>query len=369
MDGKFLGQVLWTYANEMIHIPVYRNFVKPLHGVLYDTLLELVIPTLNLEKRNFYQSSVQSMPLNTNCMSWNPNERQVSPPVSKDVSFKMELPPQLHHDAKHLGLQVQPDPGSGTTQSIGQSQGQCVSSESGEDDARGKGVEGTMKPAFLSNLDFMPHPSQAGYSNVVTQFHPYADPYYGAFVTPYGPQAMPPMVGMGPPRVPLPLDLQEDGPIYVNAKQYHGILRRRQSRAKLEAQNKLLKARKPYLHESRHQHALNRVRGSGGRFLSKKELQQYDQNHTSSSNDHVSGSIDFHQKDTPQRENHHSGSNDLVTSVASHSGITSVSGTNAMFRQPDRRFSGGMSSHMSGAMQFSGRLMGGGNQHCASVVR
>lgn len=37
----------------------------------------------------------------------------------------------------------------------------------GEDDARGKGVEGTMKPAFLSNLDFMPHPSQAGYSNVV----------------------------------------------------------------------------------------------------------------------------------------------------------------------------------------------------------
>lgn len=57
-------------------------------------------------------------------------------------------------------------------------------------------------------------------------------------------QIQPPMVGITPPRVPLPLDLQEDGPIYVNAKQYHGILRRRQSRAKLEAQNKLLKARK-----------------------------------------------------------------------------------------------------------------------------
>lgn len=57
-------------------------------------------------------------------------------------------------------------------------------------------------------------------------------------------QMQPPMVGIAPPRVPLPLDLQEDGPIYVNAKQYHGILRRRQSRAKLEAQNKLLKARK-----------------------------------------------------------------------------------------------------------------------------
>ncbi|PRQ46925.1 putative transcription factor Hap2/NF-YA family [Rosa chinensis] len=334
-----------------------------------DTLLELAIPTHNLEKRIFYQSSFQSMPLNANCMSWNPSERQVSPPLSKDVSFKVELPPQLHHDAKHLGLRVQPDPGSCTTHSIGQSQGQCLSSESGEDETRGKGVEGTMKPAFLSNLDLMPHPPQVGYSNIVGQFHPYAEPYYGGFLTAYGPQAMPPMVGMAPPRVPLPLDLQEDGPIYVNAKQYHGILRRRQSRAKLEAQNKLLKARKPYLHESRHQHALNRVRGSGGRFLSKKELQQYDQNPTSGSNDHVSGSINLHQKDTPERESHHSGSSDLVTSVASHSGITSVSGTNAIFRQPDRRFSGGVPPHMSGAMQFSGGLMGSGNQHCASFVR
>ncbi|XP_050382355.1 nuclear transcription factor Y subunit A-3-like isoform X3 [Argentina anserina] len=335
-----------------------------------DTLLELAIPTQNLEKRIFNHSSIQSMPLNTNCMSWKPNEQQVSPPLSKDVSFKMELPPRLHHDAKHLGLQLQGDPGSGTAQSVGQAQGQCLSSESGEDDARGKGVEGTMKPAFLSNTDLMAHPSQVGYSNVVTQYHPYADPYYGGFLAAYGPQAITPMVGMAPLRVPLPLDLQEDGPIYVNAKQYHGILRRRQSRAKLEAQNKLLKARKPYLHESRHQHALNRVRGSGGRFLSKKELQQYDQNTNCSSNEHGSGSINLHQReDTPERESYHSESSDLVTSVASHSGITSVSGTNGMFRLPDHRFSGGMSPHMSGAMQFSGRHMGGGNQHCTSVVR
>lgn len=212
-------------------------------------------------------------------------------PSSRSQSLKMVPAPHLHGDP-HESTKQSCNQDSSTCHSTDQSQkdddvathgvhsqDQCISSAS--DESYKKLEETQMRPfLFMGNPSFGMTGFQPEKTTTTTPTilqNVYTDHYFnGLYNTPYGSQPiMPPhIVQIAPARVPLPVDLSEDGPIYVNAKQYHGILRRRQIRAKLEAQNKLVKNRRPYLHESRHKHALNRVRGSGGRFLPTKKTPQ-----------------------------------------------------------------------------------------------
>ncbi|KAK8469720.1 hypothetical protein PHAVU_005G156100 [Phaseolus vulgaris] len=210
-------------------------------------------------------SSHSTSPNVLGCPSWGPSE-------SRSLSLKVDAQPQQCHRTKTLSFQFQ-ELDSSSTHS-GQSSTKLGSSQSGQMSVEHSSTDSTHGiRSFMGNQDFTFPPPLLDHSQTLAHIagH-YADPGYSSLMaSSYGSQFKP--VETAPIRIPLQLDITEE-PIYVNSKQYHAILRRRQNRAKLEVQNKPIKDRKPYLHESRHLHALKRARGAGGRFLNTKKLQQ-----------------------------------------------------------------------------------------------
>ncbi|MCD7451536.1 hypothetical protein HAX54_012522 [Datura stramonium] len=139
------------------------------------------------------------------------------------------------------------------------SSGDCKSSANGQ---KLSNIQAAAS-VFSANMDYRGHFELGFGQSLISAKYPYGEQCVGLFSS-YGPQFS--------GRIMLPLNLASDeGPIFVNAKQYHGILRRRKSRAK-EMEKKALKPRKPYLHLSRHLHALRRPRGCGGRFLNTRNM-------------------------------------------------------------------------------------------------
>ncbi|XP_009631356.1 nuclear transcription factor Y subunit A-7-like isoform X1 [Nicotiana tomentosiformis] len=280
---------------------------------------------------------------------WSSNEVQSSQSLSKNLTSEVVFLPPPCQQMKFLGLELQGDD-SHSTQSNSNpplevtawgktgSQDQCTSSGSVHDENYKRHKQAQIKPiSFIRNPEYTTDCSQSEMAHSISHApFGYSDPYLSGLYAAYGPHVFPQMMGIAPARLPLPLDLAEDGPIYVNAKQYHGILRRRQIRAKLEAQNKLVKARKPYLHESRHLHAVKRVRGSGGRFLSTKKVQE------SIPNDHINSSSSL---DLVTREAHTSAFLS-VRQDAAHNGVIFQQ------QQHDHRASS-LSSHLAVSMQSS----------------
>ncbi|KAH8498876.1 hypothetical protein H0E87_017697 [Populus deltoides] len=204
-------------------------------------------------------------------------------PSLGDTASKLSSVENLNGSLANAAIQSQVNTGLQKGAMVNKDMQTDVTSQSDESNEQEHHLKHIPSPTTVTMGGYLEPNSQmelVGHSIVLTS-HPYTDPQYSGMFASYGAQAMvPQLYGMPHARMPLPLEMEEE-PVYVNAKQFHGIMRRRQARAKAELEKKAVKVRKPYLHESRHQHALRRARGCGGRFLNTKKLDNNATNPTS----------------------------------------------------------------------------------------